>query len=66
MLVRQLLAHTGGLQREVPVPMWRTMRGPDTGELLEALTRAETVAGPGVRWHYSNLGYAVPYRRGPS
>ncbi len=57
--VRQLLAHTGGVQREAPLPMWSTMRGPDRPALIEALGRAGVVARPGVRWHYSNLGYAI-------
>jgi CubicO group peptidase (beta-lactamase class C family) len=58
-LIRQLLAHCGGVQREAPLPMWATMTGPDATELLAALARAEMVDQPGVRWHYSNLGYAV-------
>jgi CubicO group peptidase (beta-lactamase class C family) len=57
--LRHLLAHCSGLQREVPVPMWATMKGPDAAELRSALARAETVDRPGARWHYSNLGYAV-------
>jgi CubicO group peptidase (beta-lactamase class C family) len=57
--LRQVLAHCSGMQREAPLPMWATMQGPDQGELLEALTRAEMIDSPGVRWHYSNLGYAV-------
>jgi CubicO group peptidase (beta-lactamase class C family) len=57
--LRQLLAHSGGVQREVPLPTWATLDGPDAGELLAALPDAELVDGPGVRHHYSNLGYAV-------
>ena len=57
--LRQLLAHTGGVQREAPLPMWSTMRGPDQEELIAALARAGTVGRPGERWHYSNLGYAI-------
>jgi CubicO group peptidase (beta-lactamase class C family) len=57
--LRQLLCHSGGVEREVPLPMWRTMVGPDVDELLEGLTRSGTVARPGARWHYSNLGYAL-------
>jgi len=57
--LRSLLAHCGGVQREAPVDMWRSMQGPDRQELLEALGRARLVDRPGARWHYSNLGYAV-------
>jgi len=57
--LRQLLAHCGGLQREVPGPMWSSMRGPDATELIKALGQAVPVDRPGVRLHYSNLGYAV-------
>ncbi|GAB3259887.1 serine hydrolase domain-containing protein [Kineosporia babensis] len=58
-LIRQLLSHSSGLQREAPHPMWASMQGPDRAEFLELLARAEFVDEPGVRWAYSNLGYAV-------
>ncbi len=57
--VRELLSHSGGVQREVPGDMWESMRGPDGGELVRRLRDAELVARPGQRWHYSNLGYAM-------
>lgn len=57
--LRALLAHAGGVQREAPVDMWESMRGPDEIELRRALRRAELVDRPWTRWHYSNLGYAV-------
>lgn len=57
--LRSLLAHCGGVQREAPVDMWRSMQGPDRQELREAFGRARLVDRPGARWHYSNLGYAV-------
>lgn len=57
--LRALLAHAGGVQREAPVDMWESMRGPDEFELRRALRRAELVDRPWTRWHYSNLGYAV-------
>ncbi|NNH74794.1 beta-lactamase family protein [Nocardia uniformis] len=57
--LRMLLSHTSGLQREAPVDMWESMQGPSVTELLDAFDRVETVAAPGQRWHYSNLGYAV-------
>ncbi|MFI6173862.1 serine hydrolase domain-containing protein [Nocardia sp. NPDC051052] len=57
--LRMLLAHCGGLQREVPVDMWASMLGPSESELHEAFTRVEMVGEPGQRWQYSNLGYAA-------
>jgi len=57
--LRQLLSHCGGLQREAPLDMWATMRGPTGPELLASLAAAEQIDRPGKRWHYSNLGYAV-------
>jgi CubicO group peptidase (beta-lactamase class C family) len=57
--LRSLLSHCGGLQREVPVDMWTSMRGPNDTQLHTALRDVAMVDQPGVRWHYSNLGYAV-------
>jgi CubicO group peptidase (beta-lactamase class C family) len=57
--IRQLLAHSGGVQREVPGSMWSSMQGPNAAELAAALAEARPVDRPGMRWHYSNLGYAV-------
>ncbi len=55
----QLLSHAGGIQREPATPMWQTFVGPDEAELVASLPKAEMVAEPGERWHYSNLGYAI-------
>ena len=57
--IRQLLAHCGGVQREAETPMWATMRGPDEAGLIESLAHAQMIDRPGVRWAYSNLGYAL-------
>jgi CubicO group peptidase (beta-lactamase class C family) len=57
--LRMLLAHAGGIQREVPVDMWSSMSGPDRDGLRSALAGVEAVDRPGARWHYSNLGYAA-------
>jgi CubicO group peptidase (beta-lactamase class C family) len=57
--VRALLAHCGGLPREVPLDMWESMRGPDTKALRAAFGDVQAVDRPWARWHYSNLGYAV-------
>ncbi|WP_063043308.1 serine hydrolase domain-containing protein [Nocardia pseudovaccinii] len=57
--LRMLLSHSSGLQREAPVDMWETMKGPSAAQLRESFDRVEMVAEPGQRWHYSNLGYAI-------
>lgn len=57
--LRSLLAHCGGLPREVPGDMWSSMRGPDPDELRAAFALVQPIGPPGQRWHYSNLGYAV-------
>jgi CubicO group peptidase (beta-lactamase class C family) len=55
--LRQLLAHSGGLPVEAPLPAHGD--GPDAAALLAALPDTEPVGRPGERWHYSNLGYDV-------
>ncbi|WP_040790717.1 serine hydrolase domain-containing protein [Nocardia paucivorans] len=57
--VRMLLSHSSGLPREVPTGMWETGRGPSVAELHTAFRQVELLAEPGLRWHYSNLGYAI-------
>lgn len=57
--VRALLAHCGGLPREVPVDMWESMHGPDAKGLQDAFADVRVVGPAWSRWHYSNLGYAV-------
>lgn len=57
--VRRLLAHSSGLQREVPGDVWESLEFPDREQLLGSLAEAEQVLDPGERWHYSNLAYAL-------
>jgi CubicO group peptidase (beta-lactamase class C family) len=57
--IRRLLAHSSGMQREVPGDVWATLEFPDPDELLASLGGAEQVLDPSERWHYSNLGYAL-------
>src|SRR5690606_37689575 len=56
--LRQLLAHTGGLQSEPVGPWWERSPGVDRARLLVANDGAGAVADPGEWFHYSNLGYA--------
>jgi len=58
--LRRMLAHSSGVQREVPGSVWETFEFPETGdELLERLAEAEHVLEPGAHWHYSNLAFAL-------
>ena len=57
--LRRMLSHMSGIQREVPGQVWETFEFPPPGELLATAAEAEPVLGPGERWHYSNLAYAL-------
>ena len=57
--IRRALAHSSGIQREVPGGVWESLEFPDREQLLASLGDAEQVLGPGERWHYSNLAYAL-------
>jgi len=57
--VRQLLAHSSGLQREPVGQVWETLEAPDTTEFLTGLEKAEQVLSPHFVFHYSNLAYGL-------
>jgi CubicO group peptidase (beta-lactamase class C family) len=57
--LRRLLSHTSGMQRETHDDAWLHARFAAVPELLETLDRAEQVLPPGVRFHYSNLAFAL-------
>ena len=57
--IRGLLSHTSGLQRETHDDAWLKQKFADVPELLETLHEAERVLPPGVRFHYSNLAFAL-------
>lgn len=57
--VRQLLAHTSGLQREPVGDIWDTLVFPERDRLAPSWNDAERVGRPHDRWHYSNLGFAM-------
>jgi CubicO group peptidase (beta-lactamase class C family) len=58
--LRRMLAHSSGLQREVPGEVWVTFEFPETPEqLLARFREAEQVLEPGAHWHYSNLAFAL-------
>lgn len=57
--LRQLLAHTSGMQSEPVGPWWERTPGTDLGSLLAANDGSGRVFGPDEHHHYSNLGYAL-------
>lgn len=57
--IRRMLSHTTGMQREPVGDVWDTLRFPDAEGLLAGWNEAEEVLPPRVRWHYSNLCYAM-------
>jgi CubicO group peptidase (beta-lactamase class C family) len=58
-MLRALLSHLSGIQREVPGDVWETLIMPTRDELLPRLAESERVLAPGAYWHYSNLAYAL-------
>ena len=58
--LRMVLAHCGGLPREVPGDMWSSIRSPGPRELREAFAAVEPVARPG-----GAVALLEPRLRGP-
>lgn len=57
--IRRMLSHTSGMQREPVGDVWDTLQFPDVEGLVTGWNEAEEVLPPRVRWHYSNLSYAM-------
>ncbi len=57
--IRQLLAHSSGLQREPVGHLWESLESPDRDQLIGGLEKAERVLPPHFAFHYSNLAYAL-------
>ncbi len=57
--LRELLAHASGLQREPVGDVWDTLVMPSIDEVVTRLGDAEQVLPVRLRWHYSNLAYAL-------
>lgn len=57
--LRELLAHTAGLQSEPVGPWWERVDGGDVDDLLAANDGSGRVAAAGEFYHYSNLGFAL-------
>jgi len=58
-IVRDVLAHSSGMQSEPRGPWWERTRGGDFASLAAANDGSGRVAGPGEWFHYSNLGYGL-------
>lgn len=59
LLLRELLAHASGLQREPVGDIWDTLVVPSIAEVVRDLPDAEQVLPARRRWHYSNLAYSL-------
>lgn len=57
--LRQMLAHTSGLQREPVGDVWERLLWPSREQLVAGFEDAERVMAPHQRWHYSNLMYSL-------
>ncbi|MEV6967083.1 serine hydrolase domain-containing protein [Hamadaea sp. NPDC051192] len=57
--LRQLLAHSAGLQREPDGAWWERTDGGDIEDLLAALTPEKLALAPHHGYHYSNLAYGL-------
>ncbi|GAA1601823.1 MULTISPECIES: serine hydrolase domain-containing protein [Kribbella] len=57
--IRQLLAHSGGMNAEPEGPWWERNPGVSFDELTAAMDDAQAVGPADRRHHYSNLGYGL-------
>src|SRR3954447_5790714 len=57
--LRQLLAHSAGLQREPDGRWWERTPGGSVDELLAGVTAAKLATRPDPAYHYSNLAYGL-------
>jgi len=57
--IRQLLAHSGGMNAEPEGAWWERNPGVSFETLTAAMDESQAVGKPDRRHHYSNLGYAL-------
>jgi len=57
--LRQIASHTAGLQREISIEGWNTLKFPSIEQLLTGLREVTTVFPPFSKYKYSNLGYTI-------
>lgn len=58
-VLRQLLAHASGLQREPVGHIWESLVAPDRDAFLAGVEQAEQVLPSHHAFHYSNLAYGL-------
>jgi CubicO group peptidase (beta-lactamase class C family) len=57
--IEQLLTHTSGLPRELPLPYWNDLRFPTSEHMVALLGDEQAIFAPENARKYSNLGFAV-------
>jgi CubicO group peptidase (beta-lactamase class C family) len=57
--LRSLVSHASGLQREPVGAVWDDLRMPSIEAVVARLDDAEQVLPARLRWHYSNLAFAL-------
>jgi CubicO group peptidase (beta-lactamase class C family) len=57
--IRQLLAHSGGMNAEPEGPWWERNPGVSFDELTSAMDESQAAGPADRRHHYSNLGYGL-------
>jgi CubicO group peptidase (beta-lactamase class C family) len=58
-MLRHLLTHTSGLEREGDFGYWFSADFPDKFELAQYLSTTDLAAEPGTAFRYSNVGFAA-------
>lgn len=57
--IEQLLTHTSGLPRELPLPYWNDLEFPSRGRMMALLGDEPAVFAPSTSRKYSNLAFAL-------
>ncbi|MDP6454905.1 MAG: serine hydrolase domain-containing protein [SAR202 cluster bacterium] len=57
--IRHLITHTSGLPREAAFPYWTDSEFPTRDQMVDALSKQETVLPTETRWKYSNLALSL-------
>lgn len=57
--IRNLLTHTSGLPREAGSAYWLDFDFPTKAQIVERLSKMQTIYPPDTRWKYSNLALAL-------
>ena len=54
-----LLTHTSGLARELPMYYWNDLKFPSREEMMKLVSEEPAIVPPGTEYKYSNLGLAI-------